>query len=870
MKRVLLIILLVFLPQLASATTVYLTSGTGWTVPSDWNSSNNTIEVIGGGGAGSNGICNPGCTGGNGGGGGEYRKVTNIPLSGTVTYSVGIAGSSCSGASCTGGTGGDTYFCNSALANGNNCSNIGGTAVVVGAKGGTGGVSISAVGIGGGQTGNTGGVGTVSYLGGNGGRYTGGRGGVWYSGGGGGAAGPNANGNAGRDSGSGRVGGQGDGIYGGAGGTADGGIGGNGTEWDATHGAGGGGGGGGGNPGWGSGAGGGAGGAYGAGGGGTGGGGYTNSNPSGSGSGGLIVITYTPTQTLQCNGTQETFSTPGTYTRMVPTYSTMSVTVNGAGGGGGNAYGIGRPGTLSSFNSTVVGNGGGEGAGGQEWCSLPPGTPGTASGGDTNTTGGGASGGAAEYCGSAGGNGGRAIKAYTSSAFSAGSTISIVVGAGGSNGTPASDGSNGSVTITCSQNSAPTTPVIAGPTSGFTKTNYTYTFRSTDPDSDTIRYAVDWDDNGSIDEYVPALGYVSSGTTGSAVHSWNSSNTQTFKALAQDSLGNTSGWASYTVNMSPNAPTVLLTAAPSSITNGQSSTLTWSSTNANSCTGTNFSTGGATQNTSPGVSVSPVVTTTYTVTCTGAGGTVSDSEIVTYTCTATNICSGQNVVNSCTGAIVQACSYQCGGGACIPPPAPVPNPWATGISGSRVTAPTLTGTHHWRVDCTGAGGTARQDMDHLVSCTPSTTYTCDGSSTIVSTTLSAQCTTSTTRTTCAPNPPYFCSAGSSTCLSVPPVVNSNGELRVSPMLVPSGAFTKVFWDVSNVTTCTVTGDNLLHDTWTILGTLANGWTSTAGAAGKTSSAITARTTFTLSCIGLDSSVIDDTAVVNILPIFEEQ
>ncbi len=90
------------------------------------------------------------------------------------------------------------------------------------------------------------------------------------------------------------------------------------------------------------------------------------------------------------------------------------------------------------------------------------------------------------------------------------------------------------------------------------------------------------------------------------------------------------------------------------------------------------------------------------------------------------------------------------------------------------------------------------------------------------------------------------------------------------MLVPSGAFTKVFWDVSNVTTCTVTGDNLLHDTWTILGTLANGWTSTAGAAGKTSSAITARTTFTLSCIGLDSSVIDDTAVVNILPIFEEQ
>src|SRR5690606_901246 len=29
--------------------TVFLTSGSSWTVPSDWNASNNTIEVIGGG-----------------------------------------------------------------------------------------------------------------------------------------------------------------------------------------------------------------------------------------------------------------------------------------------------------------------------------------------------------------------------------------------------------------------------------------------------------------------------------------------------------------------------------------------------------------------------------------------------------------------------------------------------------------------------------------------------------------------------------------------------------------------------------------------------------------------------------------------------
>ena len=38
-------------PLLASATTVFITSGTSWTVPSDWTNTN-TIEVIGGEGGG--------------------------------------------------------------------------------------------------------------------------------------------------------------------------------------------------------------------------------------------------------------------------------------------------------------------------------------------------------------------------------------------------------------------------------------------------------------------------------------------------------------------------------------------------------------------------------------------------------------------------------------------------------------------------------------------------------------------------------------------------------------------------------------------------------------------------------------------------
>ncbi len=37
---------------------IFLTSGTSWTVPSDWNNAANTIEVIGGGGGSNAGVMN--------------------------------------------------------------------------------------------------------------------------------------------------------------------------------------------------------------------------------------------------------------------------------------------------------------------------------------------------------------------------------------------------------------------------------------------------------------------------------------------------------------------------------------------------------------------------------------------------------------------------------------------------------------------------------------------------------------------------------------------------------------------------------------------------------------------------------------------
>lgn len=175
--------------SLCAPKVVFITSGTTWTVPTDF-SNVNTIEVIGGGGGGQSG--NSSYRGGGGGGGG-YSRIDNVSLTpgSTIAIQVGARGGIAA-------SGGDTYLCNSML----NCTSINGAAVVVGAKGGAGAFN---------QNGGVGGaalagIGAIKYSGGSGG----GSGSYFGSGGGGGgAAGPNGDGG---------IGGQNTALVGGGGG----------------------------------------------------------------------------------------------------------------------------------------------------------------------------------------------------------------------------------------------------------------------------------------------------------------------------------------------------------------------------------------------------------------------------------------------------------------------------------------------------------------------------------------------------------------------------------------------------------------------------------------------------------------------------
>lgn len=304
----------ILIPRAFAQTTTFITSGTTYAVPSDWNNANNSIQVIGGGGSG-------GSSGGAGlhprgaGGGGEYRKATNVtmPAGTSVTIQIGQGGAAVSG-NTTGNAGTNTYICNST----SNCASIAGSAVVAGAVAGGAGGSFS------GGAGGTGGVGAAAnspggaggdgnasnFNGGSGGGGAGGPSGTGAKGGtasgsGGGGGGGNGGGSVGSNSGGNggdNIGGTGHGTGGAStctAGTAGGGggaptsgnvnacAGGVGTEFDATHGSGGGGGATvqGANPGNG-----GAGGLYGAGGAGK---GDESNGSSGAGAAGIIVIIYT-------------------------------------------------------------------------------------------------------------------------------------------------------------------------------------------------------------------------------------------------------------------------------------------------------------------------------------------------------------------------------------------------------------------------------------------------------------------------------------------------------------------------------------------------------------------------------------------------
>lgn len=326
-------------------------TGNSWTVPSDFNVSNNTIHLFGGGGGGAGGRGGPSAarSAGAGGGGGGYTKVTNLYgcANQNITYSVGTGGTGGVGTSTSGtglGTNGTSslittwygnYIANGGTRGSSPGTGVGGTGATF--NGGNGGSTAT----GGSSGAGGGGAGGPLGVGGNGSGGSGDNGG----GGGGNGGGTNGSGTSGGNNNagvggattlgaSGTLGGGGAGgfsIYLGA--SSAGGNGGYGVDILNSLGGGGGGGGGarhntlgdGATPG-------GRGGRYGGGGGGGQAGSSGIGSSGGSGANGVIIIAYTPATAPPSN--REFISMFQGKTGNILNYTLDYLVVAGGGGGG--------------------------------------------------------------------------------------------------------------------------------------------------------------------------------------------------------------------------------------------------------------------------------------------------------------------------------------------------------------------------------------------------------------------------------------------------------------------------------------------------------------------------------------------------------
>ena len=167
-----------------------------------------------------------------------------------------------------------------------------------------------------------------------------------------------------------------------------------------------------------------------------------------------------------------------------------------------------------------------------------------------------------------------------------------------------------------------------------------------------------------------------------------------------------SGTSAVTVTLLQPPPSVSIAADPSRVTLGQSTLISWSTTNATSCAASGAWSGS--RATSGAESVTPATTgaATYTLTCSGTGGsasasakvTVNPAPAVTVTLTAspaqTFIRTGTTVTLSWTSTGATSCSASGDWSGSLP------------VSGSATVVPAARGLVNYRLTCNGPQGSA--------------------------------------------------------------------------------------------------------------------------------------------------------------------
>ena len=314
------------------------------------------------------------------------------------------------------------------------------------------------------------------------------------------------------------------------------------------------------------------------------------------------------------------------------------------------------------------------------------------------------------------------------------------------------------------------------------------------------------------------------------------------------------------------APTASLSAAPTIISLGGSSTLTYKCTNSTSGNITPTVGGVIADGSSHTTSVSPTANTTYTLSCAGAGGMATAPAMVTLAPTASLTPATQNINLTGWASLTYQCTNSTSG-QILPTIGGVladGSPHVAGVGPSSTTTYTLT--------CTGAGGSANASATVVQTGNPSTataalTPASQNINSSGAATLTYQCVNTTTGNI-SPTVGGVVSDGSPHTATVSPTFTTTYTLTCQG---PSGTATASAL-VYGMATLTPATQNINLTGWaslvyrcvnstsgqinpTIGGVVADGASHTAGV-GPSST-----TTYALTCIGTSGSATAPATVV---------
>jgi len=325
-------------------------------------------------------------------------------------------------------------------------------------------------------------------------------------------------------------------------------------------------------------------------------------------------------------------------------------------------------------------------------------------------------------------------------------------------------------------------------------------------------------------------------------------------------------------------PTCSVTLSPNPVDAGQSSTLSWTTTNSPAWLLINNVGYMSTSTSSGSFSVTSSTTTDYTCTVNNAAGTAQYSSPASLTVYQLPMCrlavSPSSIIRG-SSATLTYFSQNVTSFSITPSIGTVTQNATATASVSPTTSTTFTGS------VSGPGGNASCTVPTgstntlAVSCTQATSYSCNGPTTITQTSTSSSCAVTTNNNYASCISPGFCNAGDSTCYYTSPdpipTGDQTGNLTLHPSLIPKGGTVQVYWNIQpgSAESCTVTGTNNDGMAASTDPASPGAWNTLAGP--ETTSPIEQQVVYTLSCLQDDGVTrFIQTATVNVVPTYQER